>query len=61
MPTYVYRCIACAEEQEIRHAVHDTPPQQCPTCGERMLRVIHAPALKFTGSGFYETDYRGKK
>ena len=60
MPTYEYRCKACASEMEIFHSIMEDARTECPECKEPSLqRLISAGgAVLFKGSGFYETDYR---
>ena len=60
MPTYEYRCKACAAEMEIFHSITEDARTECPECKEPSLqRLISAGgAVLFKGSGFYETDYR---
>ena len=33
----------------------------CEVCASPAVRVLHAPAVHFKGSGFYNTDYGTKK
>lgn len=60
MPTYEYRCNACAHEFEQFQSMKDKPLRTCPSCGKKQLeRLIGiGAAVIFKGSGFYETDYR---
>ena len=62
MPTYDYRCDACAHELEIFHSMKDSPKRKCPECGKlKLVRQIGAGGgVIFKGSGFYETDYRSE-
>jgi putative FmdB family regulatory protein len=61
MPTYQYRCKACAAEFEEVQRFSDDPLVQCPSCKENALvRVIGGAGLVFKGSGFYLTDYKNK-
>jgi putative FmdB family regulatory protein len=63
MPLYDYRCSHCGECSEQRlpiTAITDTIT--CPGCGHPADRVYSVPAIRFTGPGFHNTDYRqGKK
>ncbi|PWU04978.1 MAG: transcriptional regulator [Verrucomicrobia bacterium] len=61
MPTYDYLCKACGQEHEIFHSINEKATE-CPSCKESALqKLISAPAgLVFSGSGFYETDYKRK-
>jgi putative FmdB family regulatory protein len=60
MPTYEYRCAACAHTFEEFQSMTADPFEICPQCGKSTLkRVMGGGAgLIFKGSGFYLTDYR---
>jgi putative FmdB family regulatory protein len=61
MPTYEYRCRACALRFEIRQSIVASPRTRCPRCGKKMDRLISAGAgFLFKGSGFYTTDHRSE-
>ncbi len=62
MPTYDYRCNACAHEFELFQSMSAKTKRKCPECGKSTLeRLIGTgAAVIFKGSGFYETDYRSK-
>lgn len=63
MPLYDYRCShcgACSEQRIPVTAIPDTI--SCSDCGHTANRVYSVPAIRFTGPGFHNTDYRqGKK
>lgn len=60
MPLYEYECRKCGHRLEkIEHYTAKTT-RECPNCGGVMERLISAPAIRFKGSGFYETDYAHK-
>lgn len=60
MPTYDYRCKACAHEMELFQSMSERPKRKCPSCGKSQLeRLIGGGGgLIFKGSGYYQTDYR---
>jgi len=62
MPTYDYKCSACAHEFEVFQSITAGRLRKCPECGRMTLkRLIGAGAgVLFKGSGFYQTDYAGK-
>jgi putative FmdB family regulatory protein len=62
MPTYEYRCAACAHEFEQYQSITVRPLRKCPACGARALqRLIGAGGgIIFKGSGFHQTDYRSE-
>jgi putative FmdB family regulatory protein len=59
MPTYEYRCSACAYSFEEFQSITADPFQICPQCGKTTLRrVLGGAGMIFKGSGFYLTDYK---
>lgn len=62
MPTYDYKCNACAHRFEQFQSMKDKPLRKCPACGKAALeRLIGiGAAVIFKGSGFYQTDYRSE-
>src|SRR5688500_8216613 len=60
MPTYEYKCDACATRFEKFQSIKADPIKRCPHCGKnKVQRLISSGAgLIFKGSGFYITDYR---
>jgi putative FmdB family regulatory protein len=56
MPTYEYRCTK-GHRFETQQSMSDAPLEKCEVCGAPVQRVLHAPAVQFKGSGFYNTDY----
>jgi putative FmdB family regulatory protein len=62
MPLYEYECGACGHRFEIIQKFSDGPPEACPNCGKGPLqRLMSSPAIQFKGTGWYVTDYAGKK
>jgi len=60
MPIYEYRCDN-GHTFETLQRMTDDPLTECEVCGAPAQRVLHAPAVHFKGSGFYNTDYGTKK
>lgn len=61
MPTYEYRCKKCGHEFEQFQSMTDEPLKKCSKCKGAVKRLISTGAgIIFKGSGFYETDYKGK-
>jgi putative FmdB family regulatory protein len=60
MPIYEYRC-ENGHNFEVIQAMSDDPVETCEQCGAPVERVFHPVAVHFKGSGFYSTDYAGKK
>lgn len=63
MPTYTYGCKSCGHEFDVFHSISATPKIACESCDstkvERHLGT--GGGIIFKGSGFYETDFKGKK
>jgi len=60
MPTYSYRCSACANEFDQFQRFSEDPLTDCPACGGSVKRVIQPVGVVFKGSGWYITDSRPK-
>lgn len=63
MPTYEYACPKCGYTFEQFQSMSEAPLKKCPKCKKTgVKRLIGGGAgLIFKGSGFYITDYKGKK
>jgi putative FmdB family regulatory protein len=60
MPIYEYRCQK-GHTFEVIQRMSDDALDACEVCAAPATRVLHAPAVHFKGSGFYNTDYGTKK
>lgn len=62
MPTYVYTCPSCNHQTQISHKMNEHVPTICPNCIKTDMTkgVGGGIGIHFKGSGFYETDYKGK-
>jgi putative FmdB family regulatory protein len=62
MPTYEYRCNACAHEFEAEQRMSADPLKKCPECGKSKLeRLISATAFHLKGGGWYKDLYSSNK
>ena len=61
MARYDYRCPACDIVFEVTHGMLEHPQVTCPDCGGPAMRVFDPSGIVLKGSGFYNTDQRGKK
>jgi putative FmdB family regulatory protein len=61
MPIYEYECQNCGKRTELLQRMDDPPLATCPECGGPVKKLISSPAVQFKGSGWYVTDYAGKK
>jgi len=61
MPTYDYKCTNCNHTFEYFQPMSAEPLKECPNCKGELKRIIGTGAGPiFKGSGFYQTDYKGK-
>jgi putative FmdB family regulatory protein len=61
MPLYEYQCQTCGKRTEVLQRFSDPPLAACPNCGGEVKKLISSPAFQFKGTGWYVTDYAGKK
>ena len=61
MPLYEYECTKCRRRTEKIESVSGPHLKKCPHCGGKVERLLAPPAIQFKGSGWYVTDYAGKK
>lgn len=61
MPIYEYRCETCEKLTEAIQKLDEPPLALCPHCGGRLNKLMSAPSFQFKGTGWYVTDYAGKK
>ena len=61
MPLYEYECEKCHKRTEKIEGVNGPHLKKCPHCGGKVEQLVSAPAIQFKGSGWYVTDYAGKK
>ena len=65
MPLFDYKCASCGYVESdvlIYSSVirGDHPVLSCPQCNSSMTRQIGSAHARFSGGGFYETDYKEK-
>ncbi len=61
MPIYEYECLSCGKTTEAMQKFSDPPLGQCGHCSGEMRKMISMSAFHLKGSGWYVTDYCGKK
>ncbi len=62
MPAYDYRCSSCATVFEKTQRITEPAGATCPSCGHSDCeRLITGGAFHLKGSGWYASDYGGKK
>lgn len=61
MPIYEYQCEKCSNVFEEWQSGFDEKDQECPECGGSAKRLISNTSFVLKGSGWYVTEYGGKK
>lgn len=61
MPIYEYECRKCKAHQEVMQKISDKPLTKCAKCGGQLEKQWSNTSFQFKGSGWYVTDYAGKK
>jgi putative FmdB family regulatory protein len=61
VPLYEYKCLKCGKKTEKIENVNGPHLKKCPHCAGKVEMMLSAPAIQFKGSGWYVTDYAGKK
>jgi len=61
MPIYEYECQNCGNIVEHWQKISDPPLETCEACGGKMKKLISQSTFHLKGSGWYVTDYAGKK
>jgi putative FmdB family regulatory protein len=60
VPLYEYVCKKCHHKFEKIQKFSDAKIKKCPECGGPVEQAVHAPAVRFKGTGWYVTDYAKK-
>jgi len=61
MPIYEYECRKCKAHVEVLQKITDKPLVKCRKCGGRLEKQWSPTSFQFKGTGWYVTDYAGKK
>ncbi len=61
MPIYEYSCRKCGAHLEVMQKISDAPLTRHAKCGGKLEKEWSRTGLQFKGSGWYVTDYAGKK
>ncbi len=61
MPIYEYSCQKCGEHLEVLQKISDKPLARHEKCGGKLSKEWSRTGLQFKGSGWYVTDYAGRK
>jgi len=61
MPIYEYKCKKCGKEFEMFQGISDPAVKSCRFCRGPVHKVMSLSSFHLKGSGWYATDYGGKK
>jgi putative FmdB family regulatory protein len=61
MPIYEYKCRKCQKQFEVFQGISDDDFKQCKFCKGPVDKLISLSSFHLKGSGWYVTDYGGKK
>src|SRR6201986_1139124 len=61
MPIYEYSCKKCGAHLEVMQKISDAPLARRAKCGGKLEKEWSRTGFQFKGSGWYVTDYAGKK
>ncbi|HEU4596210.1 MAG TPA: FmdB family zinc ribbon protein [Pyrinomonadaceae bacterium] len=61
MPIYEYSCGKCGAHLEVMQKITDKPLARHPKCGGKLSKEWSQTSFQLKGSGWYVTDYAGKK
>jgi putative FmdB family regulatory protein len=61
VPIYEYQCGSCGRITEALQKFSDPPLSDCPHCRGSLHKLISHTTFQLKGSGWYVTDYAGKK
>src|SRR5437588_11124739 len=61
MPIYEYSCRKCGAHVEVMQKISDKPLARHPRCGGKLEKEWSRTGFQFKGSGWYVTDYVGRK
>ncbi|MCK9230843.1 MAG: zinc ribbon domain-containing protein [Syntrophales bacterium] len=61
MPIYEYKCDVCGKDFEVFQGISDPPVTACRFCKGRVRKQMSLSSFHLKGTGWYVTDYGGKK
>ncbi|MBE0556753.1 MAG: zinc ribbon domain-containing protein [Proteobacteria bacterium] len=61
MPIYEYKCKKCGKEFEMFQGIADPAVKSCRFCRGPVHKMMSLSSFHLKGSGWYATDYGGKK
>jgi len=61
MPIYEYKCKKCGKEYEVFQKITEPSLKSCKSCKGPVQKLLSRTTFHLKGSGWYVTDYGGKK
>jgi putative FmdB family regulatory protein len=61
MPIYEYKCRKCGKQFEAFQGITDPELKSCKFCKGKVTKLVSMTSFALKGSGWYATDYGGKK
>jgi putative FmdB family regulatory protein len=61
MPIYEYKCKKCGKEYEVFQRMSEPSLTSCNFCKGSVKKLMSRSSFHLKGSGWYVTDYGGKK
>lgn len=61
MPIYEYKCRKCGKQFEVFQGISDPELKSCKFCKGNVHKLVSLSSFSLKGSGWYTTDYAGKK
>lgn len=61
MPIYEYECTKCGKITEAVQKFSDPPLTKCNHCHGKLRKLVSMSTFHLKGTGWYVTDYAGKK
>jgi len=61
MPIYEYKCQKCGKQFEALQGISDPALKSCKFCKGKVHKMMSMTSFSLKGSGWYATDYAGKK
>jgi putative FmdB family regulatory protein len=61
MPIYEYKCQKCGRQFEAFQGITDPELKSCKFCKGKVHKLVSLSSFSLKGSGWYVTDYKGKK
>ncbi len=61
MPIYEYKCRKCGKQFEAFQGITEPELKSCKYCKGKVHKLVSLSSFSLKGSGWYVTDYAGKK